>query len=500
MLKYRLNPHLLFDSTAISLNLATKSVRGGVITMASTILMFVINMSQSVILARLLTPEDYGIVGMVSVIIGIVALFKDAGLSIATVQQEKITPDQISTLFWINMLISVVFGLIILVSAPLIAWFYEKPQLTLITVALAISFMIGGISIQHNALLKRHMRFDLLTIKTIASALLSLAVSIVLAILGFQYWALIIGSITLTLSEVLLTLFFCPWMPGKWKRNSGTRVMFKFGMHLTGFDFVNYFSRNLDNILIGRFIGSEGLGLYNKAYQIMLIPIGNIRNPINQVALPALSQLQNEPIRFRNYFLKIIDILATFSFPIFTYLYFESPFIIHLLLGSQWNDAIGVFRILVLGGFFQIIVSQTGLILISLGKSKKYFWGGLVYGSLTILSFIIGIFYGIYGVATAYAISQNLLFIPYLIYASIDSPVNWVSIFKKLVLPIVISFAAIISIEFCKMLWKSNEFIFHFMYAAIFIICFSLLTYLRKDFRKTILVFIMEIKNRNGKA
>lgn len=496
MLKYRLNPHLLFDSTAISLNLATKSVRGGVITMASTILMFVINMGQTIILARLLTPEDYGIVGMVAVIIGIVALFKDAGLSMATVQQEKITSDQISTLFWINLLISVVFGLIIVVSAPLIAWFYKKPQLIFITVALSISFMIGGISIQHNALLKRHMRFDLLTIITIASALISLAVSIVLAILGFQYWALIIGSITLTLSEVLLTLSLCPWMPGKWKRNSGARVMFKFGMHVTGSSFANYFSRNADNFLIGKFIGAEGLGLYNKAYQLFMMPIGNIRNPINQVAVPALSALQKEPDRYQNYFYRITDILATFTFPFAIYLYFEASFLINLMYGNQWIGAIPAFKMLAIGGLIQAVASQRGLVMITTGQSSRFLNWAIFYAVVSVTSFAIGLPYGIEGVAGCYAIAEYIVFIPSLFYCYQNSPINPMIFLKKIAVPLLVGLIAGIAMESIKFILKENSLLNHIVYLIVFTLVFSGLTWFRKDFITSVTILINEYRKK----
>ncbi|HRS95024.1 MAG TPA: oligosaccharide flippase family protein, partial [Candidatus Latescibacteria bacterium] len=183
-----LDPATLFESAGLTENLAQKSVRGGVTTMTSQAIKFVLGTAGTVVLARLLTPADYGLVGMVTVVINFAAMFKDAGLSLATVQRDRITREQISTLFWINVLISAVLGLCVLASAPLISWFYGKPELTAVTVALSFSFIISGLTIQHQALLQRHMRFGALATMQIMAQVLYLIVTIGLAWMGWRYW------------------------------------------------------------------------------------------------------------------------------------------------------------------------------------------------------------------------------------------------------------------------------------------------------------------------
>ena len=492
----RLNPKNLFISAGQEKDLAGKSVRGGMITMGSTGVMFAINMARTMLLARLLTPADFGIIGMVTVFISFVEMFKDAGLSMATIQKSEINKEQISTLAWINLIITGAFGLILFAGAPIISWFYEKPELSWITMALAFSFVLGGFTIQHRALLRRYLRFDSLALVTILSTVGGVAITVVLALWGWNYWALVVGSIAITAFEVLLTFFFCPWIPGKMVKGSGVGNMLKFGLHLTGSSFANYFSRNADNILIGKFIGANELGLYSKAYQIFMLPIQNIRNPINQVAIPALSSLQKDPDRYRNYFHKITDILATISFPVAIYLYFEAGFIVNLMLGNQWMGAVPVFKLLAVGGLIQAVASQRGLVMMTMGESKRYLNWSIFYAIMAVSSFAIGIPFGIEGVAGAYAIAEYLVFIPSLFYCYRNSPVNPITFVKKLLAPLLVGLISGLGLEMVKNFRPGDSVFYHIIYLTVFGIIFIALTLLRKDFRATATSFINELRKK----
>ncbi|MFC1794045.1 oligosaccharide flippase family protein, partial [Planctomycetota bacterium] len=199
-----------FDTEYLKADLKGRSVRGGMTTMSAQVIKFILSTTGIVVLARLLTPNDYGLIGMVAVVVNFAAMFKDAGLSMATVQKDKITHDQISTLFWINILISAFLGICILTVSPLVARFYGRPELTAVTAALSVSFIISGLMIQHQALMRRHMQFGKLAIIQIASQVITLVVTIVLALQGWRYWALVGGSISTALAGLLLTFFFCP--------------------------------------------------------------------------------------------------------------------------------------------------------------------------------------------------------------------------------------------------------------------------------------------------
>jgi len=494
---WRLRPTEIFNSENIWKGIGGKSIRGGVSTMTAQGIVFFLNMGRTVVLARLLTPQDFGVIAMVTVIIGFAEMFKDAGLSMATVQKKEITKEQISTLFWINLLISIILGLVIAGSAPLIASFYGRQELIAVTLALAFPFIIRGIIIQHQALLNRHMRFGILALEKVLSTIVGLIVAIVLASMGMKYWALIGSFIAIAITNLLVTFYFCPWLPGKPSRRTGARQMLIFGGHLTAFNIVNYFSRNADNILIGKFIGAYELGLYNKAYQLFLFPLSQIRNPIKRVAMPALSSLQNQHVRYLKYYLIVIDFIATVSIPISVYLVLEAKFIILTILGEQWIESIPVFRTLAIVGIISPVVGTRGLVLMSLGYSKRFFYLGLILAIGNITSFILGLPFGIIGVATAYVIAQYIMILPSLFYSFYKTPVQVSRFLNSILLPILITMASGISILLINYFFDTGQLLIHVINIMVFFGVYISITWLRKSIREIFRTLTREILKKN---
>lgn len=463
------------------------------VTMGSQGIRFVLQMASTMVLARLLTPAEFGLIGMVFVVVNFATMFKEAGLSMATVQKDKITHEQISNLFWVNVLISVVLGLCVLAGAPLVAWFYGKPELTAVTAALSISFILSGLSIQHAALLRRHMRFGNLAIVQIASQIVTLTVTILLALYGWRYWALVGGTLTTALSTVILTFVFCPWLPGHMKKGTGVRNMLKFGGHLTGFEFARYFARNTDNILIGRFIGADALGLYAKAYQIFMMPISQIRGPLNQVAMPVLSSLKDQPERYVKYYQRLLIIMASLTIPLTLYCVIEADFLIQILLGSQWLGAVPVFRILAIAGIIQPIASTRGLVLLSFGFSDRYLYWGLVSAILIIAAFIAGLPFGITGIATAYAIINYVILVPSLFYCFNKTPVTVSLFFKTLLLPFLISGLVSVLFILAKCVITINSITSHLILMVVFAVVYIGLSYRCKLTREIAELFLKNL-------
>ena len=495
----RLNPDIIFESAHLSTDLAGKSVRSGMNTMGAQGVRFALQIAGTMVLARLLTPADYGLIGMVTVVVNFATMFKDAGLSMATVQKDKISHEQISTLFWINVLISVALGLCVLVGSPLVAWFYGKPELTAVTATLSVSFIISGLSIQHAALLRRHMRFGNLAIVQIAAQVITLTVTILLALYGWRYWALVGGSLTRAFVTVVLTFLFCPWLPGRMQKGTGVRDMLKFGGHVTGFNFINYFARNADNILIGKFVGTAALGLYTKAYQLFMMPIMQIRGPMTNVAMPALSSLKDQPERYIKYYQRLIDIMAALALPLTIYCVIEAEFIIGLILGRQWLGAVPAFRILAIAGLVQAIAGTRGVVLISYGFSQRYLYWGLFNSIICVISFIVGIPYGIEGVALSYTIANYLILVPSLFYCFRKTPIT-VSLFLLTLLPpLATSGAAGLAVLLLKHAWPNGSFMAHGLYLALFAMIHGSLSVCRKSIRETGGMVLNGLTMKSGK-
>ncbi|MHB2025446.1 MAG: lipopolysaccharide biosynthesis protein [Elusimicrobiota bacterium] len=414
----------IIDRQAPGLEMKTRAVRGGIVTFAGQGIKFVLQMSSTMVLARLLTPRDFGLVAMVATVTGFVLIFKDLGLSAATVQKAEITQEQISTLFWINAGLSAILALLTVVLAPIIVWLYKEPKLFWITIALAGGFIFNGLSVQHQALMSRQMRFSALTSIDIVSAFGGIAVGIVCARAGFGYWSLVWMQLTTPLITLIGIWLVSGWRPGLPVRRSGVRTMLAFGGNLTGFSIVNYFSRNFDNILLGRYWGADTLGLYSKAYSLLLFPMGQITAPISAVAVPTLSRLQNDPERFRRYYLKAVKFIAYASMPLVVAMGVLSHEIILLVLGRQWLGAGPIFTVLAAAAILQPAASTVGWVYVSLGQTQRMLAWSYIATPFAIVSFALGLHWGGIGVAIGYSIYNFLLAYPELVFAFKNSPIT----------------------------------------------------------------------------
>ena len=414
----------LFDTSHLQTDLKRRSLRSGAVTLASHWVRFILMLGSTMVLARLLTPEDYGTMAMVVAINGFAGLFLNLGLSTATIQKADITHAQVSTLFWINAGVGFILMIVVASLSPLIAKFYQAPELLWVALVMSTIFFMNGLAVQHQALLNRQMRFFDIAVMQIASTLIGILIAVYFAFEGYGYWALALNRLTETFFFVAGTWFFAKWTPGLPRRVAGVGSMLKFGSNLVGFDVVNYFSRNLDKILLGRFYGNESLGLYSKAYQLLMLPIENLLNPLKRVAMPALSRLRNEPDSYRIYYMKFISILAFVTMPLVAFLFVCSDQIINIILGQQWGETSELFKILALVAFIQPVASTRGVVLVTTGKGKRYLILGISFSIIISASFVVGLPWGAKGVATCYTIANYILLIPSLFYAFKDTPVR----------------------------------------------------------------------------
>jgi O-antigen/teichoic acid export membrane protein len=441
-----LNNEQFFCNKHLKNDLKKLSVRGGVVTITAQAIKFVLRMGSTVVLARLLSPEDYGLLGMATVIIGFVELFKDLGLSAATVQKAEINHQQVSTLFWINLVVSWIIALIVVGLAPVVAWFYHEPRLSGITLALAINFVFGGLTVQHQALLQRQMRFTSLAQIDIVSMSVGVIAAIVSAWYGLGYWALVVMQIATVITNAIAVWLICSWRPGFASKDSAIRSMLAFGGNLTGFRLVNYFSRNLDNLLIGRYWGSQQLGLYAKAYQLVLLPMEQINSPVNSVALPTLSSLQSEPEKYRKYYYKAILLITTLGMPIVGFMFASADKVILLMLGEQWLGVVPIFQFLMPAAFIGTFNVATGWVYQSLGRTDRQFRIGIVTATTDILLFSFSLPWGAVGVAAAYGLSRPILMVITIVYCYIGTPLKVTDFFQTIFRPTIASISAAIAL------------------------------------------------------
>ncbi|HEX2957909.1 MAG TPA: lipopolysaccharide biosynthesis protein [Chitinispirillaceae bacterium] len=404
-------------TTKINSDLKKKAVRGGGITMATHILDYAIQIGSTAIIARILTPSDYGLVAISLAATGFFFVFKTLGLSDATVQRATITHKQISNLFWINVATGCFFALILIALSPFVAKIYKDQRLAGVINLSSLSFIFSGLYTQHQALLKRSMRFSALAVNEIIGMSVSVIVAVLLALAGTGYWVLVLRPLILSISVMTGCWILCKWRPGLPGRNSGVLPMLKFGINTIGYYMVEYIAKNTDKALIGLKEGQMALGFYSRAFQLFLAPVSQLTLPLTGVAVATLSKLQNEPLKYHSYFLNATHTLALIGFPFSMFLVANSRPLIFLLLGENWAPAAEIFTILGLSGGIQLITSTRAWLFVSLGRTDRWFQTGLAASILMALFILAGIQFGVKGVATAYTTFVFLSLVPSLWYA-----------------------------------------------------------------------------------
>jgi O-antigen/teichoic acid export membrane protein len=398
-------------------DLKEKTIRGGSVRVCSQATVLLLRVGSLALLARLLDPTDFGLVGMVTAFTGVLNLFRDFGLSSATIQRATVTEEETSTLFWINVLVGAVLTVVALVFAPAVGSFYHEPRLFWVTVALAPGFLFNAAGVQHSALLQRQMRFTALALIDLLSLIASTIIAIVMAKAGYGYWALIAMTVSLPLIATVGLWLATGWVPGRPHRHVDLRSMMRFGGTLTLNGLVLYVSSNLEKVLLGRFWGAEVIGLYGRAFQLIKIPTDNLNSAVGQVAFSALSRVQDDPVRLRSYFLKGYSLVLALNIPITMACAFFADDIIPLLLGPKWIGAVVLLRILSPTILVFTIANPLGWLLDSLGLVGRGLRIALVFAPLMIAGILVGLPYGPIGVAIAYSSVMMLWVLPVIAWA-----------------------------------------------------------------------------------
>jgi O-antigen/teichoic acid export membrane protein len=401
-----------FPTGHLLTNLRGRTISSGVVTTASQAVQFVLTLGSTMVLARLLRPEDFGLVAMVITVLGFLRIFKDAGLSTATVQREGITHAQVSNLFWINVGLSGAISLLVAAAAPIIAWFYHEPRLVSITLALAIGFVLEGSTVQHMALLNRQMRFKTIAFIQIWAVLASVAVGIVMAFLKCGYWSLVGSQLTTPSVLCALTWSVSRWRPQGFAARSGTRPLLHFGANLTASSLVWSFARGSDSLLIGRFYGADSLGLYTRAAALLSRPMDQFLAPINAVFVPVLSRLQTEPERYRRTFLQVYEAMALIVFLSTGLVFALSRPLTLVVLGPKWEGAAVIFAGFTISVLFYPFCGVATWLFTSQGRGGDFFRSTLIVSIVAVCSFVAGLPWGAPGVAIAYSCTGVLILLP----------------------------------------------------------------------------------------
>ena len=388
--------------------LGARAARGAAVTLGAQGAKVLVQVASVVVLARLLTPHDYGLIAMVVAIIGVGEIFRDFGLSSAAIQAKTLSRNQRGNLFWINTAIGVVLAAAVYASAGLLALVYGEDELVAIAQTLSLTFLFNGLATQYRADLIRNLRFASLARADVAAPVVALGAAIIAAVSDLGYWTLVVQQLTQALVLLVMLAAAARWLPGLPRRGVPMRGLLKFGWNLVASQLVGYISNNLDSVLIGLRFGAGPLGIYNRAFQLLMTPLGQIRSPLTTVALPVLTRLADDDRRFGNYVaggqLALgYSVVAALGIVVGT----AEPLTL-LFLGEPWVGVAPILRLLAVAGIFQILAFVGYWVYVSRGLTGDLLRYSLVSAAIKVTCILVGSLWGVIGIAAGYALAPAL--------------------------------------------------------------------------------------------
>lgn len=393
--------------------LGQKSLRGSFATVLSQISKFAVQFGSQIVLARLLFPADFGVIAMAYPIIGFIQIFNDLGLGQAIVQRPSLTHDQVSALFWVNLLAGSSLALLAFILGPITAWIYHEPRVTFVVLALAVTFPINALGIVPSSLLSRHMQFWTLARNEIVTMIVGAGVVIVSALGGLSYWSIVIGQIVGAILNVGLLWTSTRWRPSRAAFAKSTWSDLRFGGNLTLSNLATFAITSGDNFIVGVTSGKLALGLYDRSYGLVVQPLSQLTAPMSRTALPLLSRLSGEPDRYRTAYLALVRAIALATIPAMLICIVDGQEAVEFFLGSRWRDAVPVFRWISVGGLTGGIYGSASWLFISQGKAREMRRYTFTCAVINVLSYLIGSFWGVVGIAASAGV----------VFASITTPV-----------------------------------------------------------------------------
>jgi O-antigen/teichoic acid export membrane protein len=392
--------------------LKQKALRGGLARVCAQAANFAVRTGSIVVLARLLSPKDFGLVGMVTAITGMLGLLRGFGLSEATVQRSHVTEEQLAGLFWVNLLFGAILALAGVALAPFVARFYGEPRLLWVTVALAPAFVFNAAGVQHSAILQRQMRFTTLSAIDVGSWVVSTGVAIGMAAAGLRYWALVGNTLCLPLVSSACLWIAVRWVPGRPRARVGLRSMIRFGGTISLNRIIAYVTSNLDKVLLGRFWGANALGFYGRAFQLLDIPTQLPNSAVAEVAFALLARVQHDRGRVKSYFLKSYSLVLAMTIPITVCVGVFAPDLVSVLLGPQWQQVGPMLRLLAPTILAFALTDPIVWLMYTQGLVDRSMRVSAVFAPAVIAGYVIGLPFGPKGVALGYSTAMVLSVVP----------------------------------------------------------------------------------------
>ncbi len=392
--------------------LKARAIRGSMAILAAQGFQIVLQIASVIILARLLSPADFGIVAMVAPVQALAVLLRQMGFGDAVIQRKDLTLSQASSLFWVQFGICLGLALLMAAAAPAVAWFYGNAVLTAVTIAYSAMIVLGGLSTVQENLLIRRMSFNSVAFARIGAAFLALLIGIVLAYLWRSHWALVVMILSRASIEAALYWIQSRWIPERPRMVDGVGDLLRFGGSVAGARFAHFFSNNAINIMIGKSLGEVSLGLYDRANRLLTYPTSQLHSPLQSVCLPLLSRLQDEPERYRRAFLAILQGLTVVAAPglLMAVIYAEE--MVLLAFGEGWQELVPIFALLAPVTLSQLVNLPLAWTFFTQGRAGEMLGWTWLRAAILFIAVLVGLPHGLLGVVTSYTLTQLFVVTP----------------------------------------------------------------------------------------
>ncbi|MFL0359127.1 lipopolysaccharide biosynthesis protein [Curtobacterium flaccumfaciens] len=419
-------------------SLGGQAARGAGSTMLGQILRIAVQLLSVVVLARFLDPRDYGIVAMVTAVIGIADVVRDFGLSSAAVQAAALSKAERDQLFWTNTGLGALLAAICCLCAPLLAALYSDQAIVAVTIALSSTFLINGMASQYRASLMRSLQFGRVSVADVVAAAVGLGAAIVYATLSPTYWAIVVQQLSVALVGFMVVLGLARWLPGRPRRTVPLRRFYRYGGNLSAAQLMVYLTSNLDSVLLGVIAGPTALGQYNRAFQLFMLPLRQISAPATRVALPVLSRIQHDAVRFDEFLLRGQSIVVHVVVLALTFAGAFADSLIPLVLGPGWRGVIPVFQVLTFAGIAQVAGYASYWVFLARGLTGSNLRFSLVTRPFFIAAIVVGSFYGAVGTAVGVTIGTALIWLAGLVWVSRVAGAPGLQMFVNALRPILV--------------------------------------------------------------
>lgn len=400
------------------------AIRGGAAIGASNAGRQLLRLAIMIVLARILTPDEFGVVAVMTAMFAVAAVFQELGLTAATVQKGSVSTDAVSTLFWINAAAGLVLALLFELLAPLIAWFFARPELIPLCRVAALTFLLNGLMVQHRALLQRNMQFGKRATADLSAAAIGGAGALLLAIAGFGTWALVAQILLTDLVTLTLTWWAVRFVPGRPVWTHEVHEMLRFSGPLLAFNVVVSLAQNLSTALLGRGTGAAAAGLYTRAFALANIPQLLLYGAATHVALPRLSRVKDSAEAFASFYCQGVQLMALATVPVAAIFAVFGEQLALFVYGPQWGEVGVLLSAFAPGLAAAPLLHSTGQIFLARGESHRMLRWGLFGTGVIGIGTVVGLRWGALGVACGWSATTLLLLLPGLHYAFRGSAVT----------------------------------------------------------------------------